>query len=104
MLICKLVGKPFWSRGWLGFLTAAACLLGPTASQAQSPIKHVVLIMHENRTFDNLFGTFPKANGATSATISTGQVIPLGHSPDRTPSPFNHTWPTYMLILHFGQI
>ena len=29
------------------------------------PIKHVVFIVKENRTFDNLFGAFPGANGAS---------------------------------------
>jgi Phosphoesterase family len=44
-------------------------------------IKHIVFIVKENRTFDNYFGTFPGANGATSGMISTGEVIPLGHAP-----------------------
>jgi len=30
-----------------------------------SPIDHVVIIVKENHTFDNYFGTFPGANGAT---------------------------------------
>jgi phospholipase C len=30
------------------------------------PIKHVIFLIKENRTFDNLFGTFPGANGASS--------------------------------------
>jgi phospholipase C len=30
-----------------------------------SPIKHAVIIMKENHTFDNYFGTFPGANGVT---------------------------------------
>ena len=29
------------------------------------PIKHVVFLIKENRTFDHLFGTFPGANGVT---------------------------------------
>lgn len=32
---------------------------------ATTPISHVVVIMEENHTFDNLFGTFPGANGVT---------------------------------------
>ncbi len=32
---------------------------------ATTPIQHVVVIMLENRTFDNLFGRFPGANGIT---------------------------------------
>jgi phospholipase C len=47
-------------------------------------IQHVVYIIKENRSFDNYFGTFPGADGATSGPISTGQVIPLGHTPDYT--------------------
>ncbi len=89
---------------WFQLLAAAACLLVSSASQAQSPIKHVVFILHENRTFDNLFGTFPNASGATTATISTGQVISLGHTPDRTPLPLNHTWPTEMMVTNFGKM
>ena len=55
-------------------------------------IKHVVFIVKENRTFDNYFGTFPGANGATSGTISTGEVIPLKHAPDMTPHDIDHSY------------
>src|ERR1700730_14993102 len=48
-------------------------------------IQHIVFIIKENRTFDNYFGTFPGADGATTGVISTGQVRPLGHLPDKTP-------------------
>ena len=33
-----------------------------------SPIKHVVVIMQENRTFDHYFGTYPGANGLPPGT------------------------------------
>ncbi len=32
-----------------------------------SKVEHIVIIVKENRTFDNYFGTFPGANGATLA-------------------------------------
>ncbi|HZV76523.1 MAG TPA: alkaline phosphatase family protein [Candidatus Babeliales bacterium] len=35
------------------------------ARSAKSPIEHVVLIVQENRSFDNFFATFPGADGAT---------------------------------------
>ena len=38
---------------------------GMQAHSTASPIKHVVLIVQENRSFDNLFAKFPGANGAT---------------------------------------
>jgi phospholipase C len=33
------------------------------ADQESTPIKHVIVIMQENRSFDSYFGTFPGANG-----------------------------------------
>jgi phospholipase C len=55
-------------------------------------IEHVVFIVKENRTFDNYFGTFPGADGATSGKISTGEVIPLRHAPDMTPRDIDHSY------------
>jgi phospholipase C len=69
----------------------------PHASRQEVPadisaIQHIVFIIKENRTYDNYFGTFPGADGATQGTISTGQVIPLGHLPDRTPRDIDHSF------------
>ncbi len=59
---------------------------GPTAANIPaSPIKHIVIFVKENRTFDNYFGTYPGANGATTATDSTGKVVPLKHQADSIP-------------------
>jgi phospholipase C len=55
-------------------------------------IEHIVFIVKENRTFDNYFGTFPGADGATKGTISTGQVINLGHTPSVVPRDICHSW------------
>jgi len=50
----------------------------PTGRGA-TPIAHVVLIIKENHAFDNYFGTFPGANGAT-----------LPRSPNPPPKDPNH--------------
>jgi phospholipase C len=55
-------------------------------------IKHVVFIIKENRSFDQYFGAFPGVDGATTGIISSGAVIPLGHTPDQTPTDIDHTW------------
>jgi phospholipase C len=49
-----------------------------------SAIQHVVFIIKENRSYDNYFGKYPGADGATSGTLSSGQVVPLTQSPDQT--------------------
>lgn len=69
-----------------------------------SPIEHIVFIIRENRTFDNYFGTFPGANGATSAKISTGQTIPLSHLSDRMPRDIDHSWVAAKTAINNGQM
>jgi phospholipase C len=40
-------------------------------------IKHVVIMIQENHSFDNLFAKFPGADGAKSGKMHTGQTIKL---------------------------
>src|SRR5579884_1489321 len=35
-------------------------------------IKHIVFILEENRSFDNVFGRFPGADGVITATVASG--------------------------------
>jgi phospholipase C len=44
----------------------------------QNPIENVVIIVKENHTFDNYFGTFPGANGVT---LPAAQDPPVGGDP-----------------------
>jgi phospholipase C len=37
-------------------------------TQTKTPIKHLVVLMQENHTFDNYFGTYPGADGIPSGT------------------------------------
>jgi phospholipase C len=49
-----------------------------TSAANASPIKHIVLIIQENRTFDNLFNGFVDANGRAADTVSTWNDKVLG--------------------------
>ena len=44
---------------------SAAAVVDANAFPTRWPIKHVVFLIKENRTFDNLFGTFPGARGVS---------------------------------------
>ena len=44
----------------------------PPSNTSFGNIEHVIFIVKENRSFDEYFRTFPGANGATTATLSTG--------------------------------
>jgi phospholipase C len=53
-----------------------------------TPIEHVIVIVKENHTFDNYFGTFPGAEGTSLCQLKNG-VIPCPHAPD-LPRDFCH--------------
>jgi phospholipase C len=54
-------------------------------------IQHIVFFVKENRSFDDYFGKFPGADGATTGVTSTGQVAPLLPDPDVEASDLCHT-------------
>ena len=45
--------------------------------ETSNPIQHVIIIVQENRSFDNLFAKFPGADGATEGKTHDGQVVQL---------------------------
>ena len=45
-----------------------------------SPIEHVIYIIKENRTYDQVFGDLPKANGDARLTIFGEKVTPNQHA------------------------
>ncbi|GIU99223.1 MAG: hypothetical protein KatS3mg014_0839 [Actinomycetota bacterium] len=63
-----------------------------TALETRFPIKHVVFLIKENRTFDHLFGTFPGANGVTVG-MDHGVPRPLVRGTDgRLPGDIPHCY------------
>ncbi len=92
-------------------LIAAACSSGPpewdplppldagdhpvgvdaSAFQTRTPIKHVVFLIKENRTFDNLFGLFPGVDGV-SVGMDRGEPRPLTAAVDRIEQDIKHCY------------
>ncbi|HYM68969.1 MAG TPA: alkaline phosphatase family protein [bacterium] len=54
-------------------LAAAA---GSVQAPVPSPIRHVIVIVKENHTFDNYFGQFPGADGATAVLLGGRAYAP----------------------------
>ena len=48
------------------------------------PIKHVVVVVKENHTFDNYFGSFPGAEGTTKCKKHDGTIFDCPRAPDKT--------------------
>ena len=70
-------------------LDAAARPAARAASNGRK-IQHVVIVIQENRSFDNLFATFPGANGTTQGLTHTGQWIPLTQASTLPGEELNH--------------
>jgi phospholipase C len=47
------------------------------AVSSSAKIQHVVIIIQENRSFDDLFQAYPGADTVSSGLVSTGQAVPL---------------------------
>ena len=88
--------------------------LGTTVAQAHppNPFKHVVVIVQENRTPDNLFQgllTWPGINPAkynivTSGINSTGQTVPLTPVPLGTSYDLSHTHSAFVAMYDGGRM
>ncbi len=52
----------------------------PREVGAGSPIEHIIYIIKENRTYDQVFGDIPKGNGDPRLTIFGKQVTPNQHA------------------------
>lgn len=74
------------------------------AAQNNTPIKHVVFIIKENRSFDHYFGKFPNADGATNGTTSNGTVIPLQPMYDQAPHDTGHDWWSAVVAIDNGKM
>lgn len=81
-----MAGAPVLSQG------AAASPDGASGKY----IKHVVIVVQENRSFDNLFATFPGADGATQGMLHTGKVVPLVKR-GLVARDINHNYATYLI-------
>ena len=91
LALCAIIGcgtphgaQPDSSGG--GGSDAATQSDGPATTV---PIKHIVVIIKENHTFDNYFGSFPGADGISQIVLPTGTITPPV-APDSTPRDLCH--------------
>src|SRR5579863_4570495 len=75
-------GKRLWAYAALAAMAAntaipaIAASPGPNDSKTATPIKHVIIIVGENRSFDHLFATYvpPKGKGTVMNMLSEGII------------------------------
>ena len=75
---------------WSILVALAGCATPPSTERAGiERIDHVVVLYAENRSFDNLYGLFPGANGLANATPSQSTQV------DRDGTPLPHLPPVW---------
>ncbi|MEO6835060.1 MAG: alkaline phosphatase family protein [Candidatus Tumulicola sp.] len=68
----------------------------PRFRAGSSPIRHVIVIMQENRSFDNLFHGFPNANTVTSGAGKGGKRYTLQKLPLKWAWDLRHDHPQFL--------
>ena len=72
---------------WIRKFLVMAFAVISVASFAQNPITHVVFIVKENHSFDNLFGTFPFPNfAAANPFVPPSRENPAGEPAGKPPA------------------
>ncbi len=68
------------------------------------PIEKVVFLIKENRTFDHMFGRFPGADGASKATLSTGETVPITRAVDALSHDIAHGFIEGIKVINGGKM
>ena len=93
----------------LGASTAAE-MAHPGGSASAAPAKglsaitHIVFLVKENRSFDNLFGRYPGADGATTGLLHNGSRIPLSPGLDVLTPDIGHDYYAAVTAISRGKM
>ena len=66
--------------GARGAAPVKASAIVPVAPGGESPIRHVVYVIRENRTYDQVLGDLPRGNGDAALAIFGRDVTPNAHA------------------------
>jgi phospholipase C len=99
LLACSGPAEPPLAQGATGATKSSTVSSPPSDAplvdaepyRTRWPIKRVVFVIKENRTFDHLFGTFPGARGVTVGR-EDGEPRPLIRGIDRLPGDIPHCY------------
>lgn len=83
-------GGPSSNGSTSGSQSTGASGTGGQGGTAPIPIEHVIVIVKENHTFDNYFGSFPGAEGNSTCSLKDGTTFPCPQAPDSTPRDLCH--------------
>ena len=83
---------------------AGAATPTPERERPNFPIKHVVFIVKENRTFDNYFARYPGAEGAEVARVSNGNQVLIQEATDVFEPDLGHSFADGVEAINGGRM
>jgi phospholipase C len=90
-------------RGKPGTPPYSTIPVDPTPIETRWPVKRVIYLMMENRSFDHMFGRFPGVNGATTGVMD-GREVPLITAPQWMPGDLPHDLSAYRRHVNGGRM
>jgi phospholipase C len=87
--------------------SGVSAALPASGSGGSTPISHIVIIVQENRSFDDFFSTFPNADGTTQGLMKTSsgdQYVPLKEVDLNESCDFRHSYNQYTRDLDGGKM
>jgi phospholipase C len=93
-------------------ITSVSAAVEPQTSKSNTPIEHFIVLMQENHTFDNYFGTYPGADGIPAGTCmpvdptdpSNKDCVEPYHIGDRPIDDLDHSLSTFDLQYNEGKM
>jgi phospholipase C len=68
------------------------------------PIKHIVILIRENRSFDEMFGRFRGSDGTTRGWLSNGKLVRLSRAPDHSLLDIGHAGDAALTAINNGKM
>lgn len=75
-----------------------------SSSGSGQPIAHVIIMIQENRSFDNLFATFPGADGIKKGLIHNGKNVKLRMKGLESNLVLDNSWPAFVTDYDGGKM
>ena len=88
----------------VGYSALPAANVREHPATTSNTISNVVIVTQTNRSFDNLFATFPGANGATVGKMPGGQTVPLKSSNLYSPKLYQNSRAAFQVDYDQGQM
>ncbi len=75
-----------------------------SAGTGLGSIKHIIFLVKENRSYDNLFALYPGADGTTSGLLKNGRRVPLTRANDVLTPDIGHDYFAAVTAINGGRM